>query len=309
MQEITVLSEEYGLTAGSFWLMLSIPNNDATRHYTNLKSNSISDSIPYNATREQLQSAIAKIQGIENIRVFHQERGKYRVEFFVQDSHESPLFQLYRCTLEGQHSKQDIKGKERDAIVIKRIVSAQLKKLKDRIFATVSFLESQKIYEFRVCAENKDSRGAWSKVLSNVTTDPTLVEKKKGPTQLQINSIHAKQIQGSGRYPGNIDDTDYIAPIGMGGFDGKDGIDGMALLISYSKIKSTTPLKHYFFCSTQPQKFVIPQNLISSDSSHPFIIEYIDVKMWGAGGAGGGSILNSSSKWYFVEVFSILYRV
>ena len=172
VQEITVLSEEYGLIAGSFWLQLSIPNNDPTRHYTNLKSNAISDSIPYNATREQLQSALVKIEGIKNLRVFHQERGKYRVEYFVQDSHASPLIQLYRYTLEqGQGSKEELKGKERDAIVIKRISSARPTILKDRLFATISFLESQQKYEFRVCAENKDTRGEWSNILSNVTTD------------------------------------------------------------------------------------------------------------------------------------------
>ena len=46
------------------------------------------------------------------------------------------------------------------------------------------------------------------------------------------------------------------------------------------------PSKNYFFCSRHPQKFLIPKDLLGN--KYP-LIDYIDVKLWGGGGAGGGS--------------------
>ena len=292
VQEITILAKEYPrISSGSFWIKLRIPSDDPTRHYTNLKSNSISGPIPFNATSEELRISLASIDGIYNVWVYHSQFGKYRVEFYVEGSFASPLLQVHKQTFEGQHSYSE--GGYKDQIVVQRIMSAQPSTFKNDLFATIPSLESQQIYEFRVRAENDYGSGPWSSILSNITTDPVKVETKKEPTRLQLNSVHVKEIQGNGRDPGNNLDTDYIASAGLGGLDGEDGSDGMAAVISYSKEKSKIPGRNFFFCSKLQQKYVIPKDLLGD--SNP-LIEYIDVKLWGGGGAGGGSPFNAPSK-------------
>ena len=286
VQEILISTKDHPLIlSGSFLLKLRIPSDDPTRHYTNLKSNSISGSIPFNATSEELQIALASIDGIYNVRVYHNQYGKYRVEFFVQGSHSSPLLQVHKQTFfEGE--QHYLEAAHKDRISIKRLMSAQSRTFKTSLFACIPSLESQQIYEFRVRAENDFGSGPWSSVISNITTEPITFGKEKEPTQLQMNSVHVKQIQGSGRDPGNSLDTDYIPSAGLGGFDGEDGSDGIAVVISYSKQKSIFPKRNYFFCSKLPQKYFIPKDELGD--SNP-LIEYIDVKLWGGGGAGGGS--------------------
>lgn len=301
VQEITTLVDVSSrISSGFFWLKLVISDSDPTSetYYSSklVESSTISKPIPFDASSEQFQTSIESIRGIRSVRVFchdhcrrnssvHSDQGKYswRVEFEAPEI-PVPLFEVYKDNLDGAYSG----GYNR--VIAKRLVRGLGPVYKSSLMVTVPHLENENYYDFRVRGENKDEIGPWNELLGVKTMSSSERVYSPTPTELQKNSDYVKRIQGSGRYVGNGNDPDYISPAGIGGFDGGYGTDGIIVIISYGQEKHKVPSRTFFYFTGYSQSFVLPGDDASDYGVDSISFRnFIDVKLWGAGGAGGGS--------------------
>lgn len=309
VQEITTLVDDDSIiTKGYFWLKLQVTYDDPTLQSNVLESRMISKPIPYNATIETFEDAIRGIRGVTRVRVFRYEpglwgiseqsyRGTYswRVELEVI-GHSAPLFEVYKDNMDGDYAGGFIRCR------VRRLLKGQSPIFKQEINVVVDQLNYERYYEFRVRGVNSFGHGPWS-LLSNVKTpfqDVTITSRKASGAQLK--SKHVKLISGKGRLAANNDDPDYIAGLAVGGFDGEDGSDGMVVIIQYDSAKMIIPSRVNYYFIGRSQQYVVPggSNLDTQDS-----VEFIDVKLWGGAGAGGGTSRNYSGKYicHFIEMF------
>ena len=83
----------------------------------------------------------------------------------------------------------------------------------------------------------------------------------------------------------------------MGGFDKENGSDGLVVIIQYNQQKLIIPSRTYFYFKGHAEYFVVPNgNLLKQNNNQLHNTEYIDLKLWGGGGAGGGTPRNNSGK-------------
>lgn len=297
VQEITTtVDEDSSITSGQFWLQLT------QEPYYQRGSFTLSRPIEFNATAEAFEEALQKIDGLKRIRVHRYEPGKFetsvhghrgtfswRVEFIlINDS--APLFRVYKHTLNGKLSD----GHER--VKVRRLLEGKPAQLKSHMIATIGGLQPSTFYEFRVFFRYLVGRDVWSNTLELKTEDPPpVIDLPLGliPSDAQIRSKYVKRISGRGRIAGNDIDADYVNGAGVGGFDCEDGMDGLVVVISYNRNGIILPSRTTFFFTGSTQYFHVDYPLDTNERKSSEI-HFIDVKLWGGGGAGGGTPKNMS---------------
>lgn len=299
VQEITTaVDKDSSITSGHFWLQFIREPHDGKESLT------LSLPIEFNATAEAFEEAIRKIDGLNKIRVYRYEPGKFgtsvqddrgtyswRVEFLVmKDS--APLFNLYKETLDGKLSY----GHER--VKIRRLLKGAPAQLKSHMMTTIGGLQPNTFYEFLVTFRYETGQEMKSNILELKTEDPPLVTHQSSefiPSDLQIRSKYVKRISGKGRLAGNDIDADYINGAGVGGRDSENGRDGLVVVISYSRNGIILPSRTTFFYTGSTQYFHV-DNPVDSTEWKSSDIHFLDVKLWGGGGAGGGTPKNIPGK-------------
>ena len=299
VQEITTLvDEESMITKGYFWLKLRAVYDDPTLRSNIIESSTISKKIAFDASEENFEEAIRGIRGVNKVRVFRYKPGfwgtsdkpyhgtySWRIEFEVI-GHSSSLFEVHKENLDGSYISSR-------RCQVKRLLKGQPPSWKQDLKMMIGNLYSNKYYEFRLRGLNSFGNGNW-KYISNVKTNVELTNKKKSIASLnQVKSNNVKLIAGKRRQAGNDVDPDYTPGAAMGGFDGEDGADGMVVIIQYDPNKLIIPsrVEHYF--TGRPINYVVSgKNPISSEKK----IDFVDLKLWGGGGAGGGTHRNYTGK-------------
>lgn len=287
IQEVTShVDYNSSITNGKIWLKLDLPFNERSLvgqlPSDKILSSTISKSISYNATEQEFEEAICKVQGILHCKVhryepdkFHKgtksSRGSYswRIEF-TTDAGPIPLFTVYKSTLNGGFT-----GKKQ--VTVKRILHGRHRELLSDNKITITGLEGNEFYDFRVRGESECCVSDWITLPFPVKTPiqfPSL--NKPIPNQ----SKYTKEMAGIGRNAGNIMDPDYINGAGMGGVGAFNGGDGLVVFILYDSSVPIRSKKTSFYFSGFPQIFTIPES---------YSCKYIDIKVWGGGGSGGGS--------------------
>lgn len=297
VQEITtVVDRDSSITSGHFWLQL------VRDPYYQTESSTLSRPIEFNATAEAFEEAIRKIDGLNKIRVdryepgkfetsVHDDRGTYswRVEFmYINGS--APLFVVYMETLDGKLS--DGHGR----VKVRRILKGRPIQLKSHMTTSIEGLQPSTFYEFRVNFRYLTGQDMWSNALELKMEDPPLVTYPPSafiPSELQIRSKYVKRMSGKGRLAGNERDDDYVNGTGVGGRDSENGKDGLVVIISHTRNGIILPSRTTFFYTGSTQYFHVDDTLDSTVSNSPQI-DFIDVKLWGGGGAGGGTPKNIS---------------
>ena len=313
IQEITTLVDENSsITSGYFWLKLNIPYDDPTLHTNILESNTISKPIAFNASESDVEDAIRNIRGVQYVRVFRYEPGKWgistlpylgtyswRIEFSVIGQN-APLFQVHKDTLDGLYSGGYIRCQ------IRRLLIGEAPTYKDEIESLVEGLESETYYEFRIRGGNSEGNGPWSDILSDVKTESFILDKPPAkPTHDQLNSPNVKMIPGIGRRAGNDEDADYLSGAAVGGFDRQDGTNGLVVIIQYNQQKFFIPSRTSFYYQGRSEHFKVSDgNLLKRNNNQMHNTEYLDLKLWGGGGAGGGTPKNHTGKVFMDFVLS-----
>ncbi len=313
VQEITTLvDDDSTISAGFFWLKLKAIYSDPTLQSNVLESSTISKPIAFNASAENFEDAVKGIRGVQNVRVFRYEPGlwgtsdlashgaySWRVEFQVMGE-STPLFQVHKDNLDGKYKGGYLRCR------IRRLLKGQPLVYKDNVVTTISDLKSEKYYEFRVRGVNAHGSGPWSALLSDVKTGPfEPYTPPRKPSVDQLNSRHVKLFSGNGQRAGNDIDPDYITPSGRGGFDGEDGANGVVVIIEYGKEKLRIPSRLYYYFSGQSENYVVPGNKFGGKDDSKGV-EFIDVKLWGGGGAGGGTTNDFEGKKNLFTVTQIM---
>ena len=311
VQEITTLvNNDSSITNGYFWLKLKVAYDDPTLRSNVLESSTISKPISFNATVEEFEDAVKDIRGVRSVRVFRYKPGfwgtsdkpyrgtfSWRVEFKVI-GHSAPLFEIHKDNLNGDYSGGFVRCR------VQRLLKGHPPLYKEEINITVNELYSETYYEFRVRGINSFGSGPWGDILYDVKTDVPLVEKPSPKASNdQLNSRNVKLVSGEGFRAGNDADPDYMSGTAMGGFDGEDGSDGRVVIIQYNKRNLIIPSRINFYYTGQPEQYIVPGNnpVKNKESS----IDYIDVKLWGAGGAGGGTTRNVTGMYLLKAIFLI----
>lgn len=298
VQEITTLvNDDSSITKGLFWLKLKVAYGDPTLRSNVLKSSTISKPISFNATVEEFEDAVKNIRGIRSVRVFRYKPGfwgtsdkpyrgtfSWRVEFQVI-GHTAPLFEFHKDNLNGEYSDGFVRCR------VRRLLQGQPPVYKKEINITVNELQSEKYYEFRARGINSFGKGPWGSILFDVKTDVPLFDKPTlKASKNQLNSRNVNLVAGKGFRAGNDADPDYMHGTAMGGFDREDGSDGLVVIIQRNNNKLIIPSRINFYFTGRPEQFVVPENNQFKNKERS--IDYIDVKLWGAGGAGGGTTRN-----------------
>lgn len=308
VQEITTLVDDDSfITKGYFWLKLKVNYYDPTLRTNVLDSSTISKPIAFNATVESFKNAIIDIRGIKNVRVFRYEpelwgiseksnRGAFswRVEFDVI-GHSAPLFEVYKEELDGEYKR----GHKRCRV--RRLLKGQSPVFKDRLIVVVDQLKSDSYYEFRVQGVNSYGQGPWGDILTNVKTK-FIAERipHRKASRKQINSKSAKLIAGNGQQAANSADPDYIPGAAMGGFDGEDGSNGIAVIIQYNHNKAIIPSRINYYYTGSSNQYVVPGGDKNEVKDR---VDFIDVKLWAGGGAGGGTPRNFSGMYAHLSLY------
>ena len=311
IQEVTTLVDDTSeITSGSFWLKLDLPLFDPNNHsILKLESDSITAPIPFNATVDQFQNAFSNVRGIGKLRVYRYEpglrgtsslskRGTYswRIEFDTSLGHNFPLMEVWKNSLDGVYSGKEVFEGEFVRAVVKRIRASQDATFHSSMNTIVDELQNETIYDFRVCGKNEHDVTLCSEILTNVKTHshaPTF--DIPIPTESQLNSPYVKLIEGSGRFAGNRFDPDYLHDAGKGGSDGQNGVDGLIIIISHDEERRVATRSHFYY-NGQPQQFVLeePPFMPGRDKESP--VRFVDVKLWGGGGSGGGAVSSDLGK-------------
>lgn len=305
IQEITTLVDEgSSISSGQFWLKLDIQGSGGSDlPYHKLESYTVTDPIAFDASTDEFEKAVLNIQGIAKVRVFRYEVGNYgtsilpsrgryswRVEFDVDSNLAAhglvPLFEIYKETLDGNYSL-DYKR-----IAIRRLVKRGPIEYESSLVATVGNLDAATRYGFRVGNGN----GKWSQILKVKTKPPSTILHTDKASTTHKNSKHIKRKSGEGRRAGNHEDPDYISPVGTGGFDGHDGSDGLVIIIPQGDNEIITPSRTLFYYSGDVQHYIVGNPNGSSVDVNKEATLFIDIKVWGGGGSGGGSPLAKGSK-------------
>ncbi len=306
VQEITTLvDDDSTIASGFFWLKLKVPYHDPTQRINVLESSTLSKPIAFNATVESVENAIASIRGVQNVRVFRYEPGRrgisslsyqgtysWRIEFYVIGQN-APLFEVHKDTLDGIYSGGYVRCR------VQRLVKGEPPRYKGEIRTLLEGLESETYYEFRVRGGNGHGDGPWGEVIGNVKTESFIPPSQpmQTPTESQLRSQYVKLMPGIGRRAGNDKDPDYLPGASMGGFDKENGTDGLVVIIQYNQQKLIIPSRTYFYSKGRSEQFVVPNgNHLKWNNNQLHNTEYIDLKLWGGGGAGGGTPRNHSGK-------------
>ncbi len=99
-------------------------------------------------------------------------------------------------------------------------------------------------------------------------------------------------MQGATNYnggPANTNDIYYQGGIGAGGAGRSDGQNGMVVFLAYTGEPEAIVSSFFYkelFGSGARQTYIVPVSL-----SMDHIVEYVDVKVWGAGGGGSDGML------------------
>jgi hypothetical protein len=308
IQEITTLVDEgSSISSGLFWLKLDAQISDPTMPYHKLESSKVSDPISFDASSNEFEKAIHKIDGITKVRVFRYEvghygssilpsRGRYswRIEFDVSNG-PIPLFESYKETLDGEYSG----GYNR--VAMRRLLKGRPIEYASSLAANIGNLGAATHYEFRVGHKAMNGKELWSDVLRVKTKSflPKLDVNKA--SEKQMKSKHLKRISGEGRNAGNNEDPDYIPTAATGGFDGRDGSDGLVVIIPHGKNEMIIPSRTFFYYTGKVQHYIIGNPLGSVDGNKQAAL-FIDIKCWGGGGSGGGSPLGSGCKCEYLHL-------
>jgi hypothetical protein len=269
---------------------LRVAFDDPTQRSNVLESSTISKPIAFNATIESFQDAVEGIRGVRNVRVFRYRPGfwgtsdlpyrgtfSWRVEFDVIGQ-SSPLFEVHKDDLDGDYAGGYVRCQ------VRRLLRGQPPVYKERMVANINQLGSEKYYEIRVRGVNSYGKGDWGAVLSDIKTDSDLPDEPPvKPSENQLNSNHVKLVAGSGQRAGNDIDPDYIAGAAMGGFDGENGANGIVVIIQYGREKLNIPSRLFYYYIGRSEQYIVPNDYDQKQ------IEFIDLKLWGGGGAGGGT--------------------
>ena len=300
IQEITTLVDEgSSISTGLFWLRLDVGQRDLSTRYNNLESSTVSEPIPFDASAEVFEQAIRNIDGVERVRVFRYEVGKYgtsilsdrgryswRVEFDVVNG-PIPLFEVYKDTLDGEFSGGNHRAN------VRRLHTGKSIKYESSLVANIGNLDAEAYYEFRVSGESTHGKGPWSEPL-RVKTDPFSSQLDMyQASDKQLASKDVKLIAGKGWKAGNAHDPDHVPGAGMGGFDSRDGKDGLVVIISYGRDEMVIPSRTHLYYTGTAQYFIVGGQVSAIDWSTK-ANTFIDIKLWGGGGAGGGTPRNAS---------------
>lgn len=288
----TQVDEDSSISSGEFWLRCDVQDGSGMLPYHKLESSTISHPIQFNASVDAFEKAVRNISGISHVRVFRYEstNGNYiwHVEFDVKNGNGTgniPLFQVHRETLDGT-----FRGANR--VSVKRLSKARPTEYHKNLTANIKGLESESIYEVRVAYEKcVDGRSLLSDVIQ-VKTDAIPAEAfvpdaLDNASNGQLESDHVIRLSGLGWYAANMADSDYFDGAGFGGSDASDGRGGLIVIVAYGSEDLLVLRRTRFFSNGSAQFYEVP-HLESSTEMNSMDVSYIDIKLWGAGGSGGG---------------------
>lgn len=187
-------------------------------------------------------------------------------------------------------------------VVVTQVRKAQAAQMLDQVNATLSDLPSSTLLQFRVRSVSAAGTSGWSAPTPRVRTlappplsDEELALRPGGFPNLTIPlpplSKGSRLLAGELRlvHPGAAADADYMAGVGLGGRPGEDGGPGLVVLTSYlynqgQVDKITMVYQDPAVYEGRPQVYVVPESPVKGAN-----INFLDVKLWGAGGGGGSS--------------------
>ena len=102
------------------------------------------------------------------------------------------------------------------------------------------------------------------------------------PLPLAYTGLPALLLPALGRSVANAQDTDYAAGVGNGGLEGQPGQAGLVIITAYAYGQMAPARTTFYYSHGDIQRFSVPFSTVSGEQ-----IEYVDIKVWGAGGGGG----------------------
>jgi subtilisin-like proprotein convertase family protein len=277
------------ITSGDFWLSY---NNEFTVP------------IPYNADANAVKSALEGLESIRHSVIVRRyspgdSRSTVAVDgcymYYIQFNEEEAVksisgsggsVSVYKNTFDGASSKFPSR------IIIDTITKSSAVIYKTVLSSQINNLEQFRKYDVAVTAVNEYGESAKSHVLSNIRTDAvshTYEYPGNRDLATQGYSGYTKQVTSVDNIVAQPNDNDYISyggsTAGNGGLENKNGEDGIIVILSYGAGQSV-PSRSVYYYTGGPQSFVV-SDIAGWNAGKSNTDRYIDIKVWGAGGAGG----------------------
>ena len=187
-------------------------------------------------------------------------------------------------------------------VVVTQVRTAQAAEFLSRINATIGDLPSSTLLQFRARSMSAVGTSEWSIPSPRVRTlaPPPLTEAELAlrpggfpnvTIPLPPPPAGSRMLSGTRRFVANgaAADADYMAGVALGGRPGEDGGPGLVVLTTflYSQgqvDKVTMTYQDPAIYNGRPQVYIVPSSPVRGSS-----IDFVDVKLWGAGGGGGST--------------------
>lgn len=199
-------------------------------------------------------------------------------------------------------------------VVVTQIREAEAAQMLDKVNTTLTGLPTSSLLQFRARAIASSGTSEWSPATPRVRTlaPPPLTDEELALRPGGFPNISlplpplpsgARMLAGTLRTLANgaSADSDYMAGVGVGGRAGEDGGPGLVTLTSYlynqgQVDKITMTYQDPAVYQGRPQVYVVPSSPVKGSE-----INFIDVKLWGAGGGGGSSNFSLGGAGAFVQ--------